>query len=124
MILCMLVSTVLRRFRFSLRTVFLFVTLLGVWLAWQTHVVRARIAFRREVLWSGPGNYYIYPPPPGVPFYRRWLGDEDVERIDVRHPDQLDRAKALFPEARLIMVAPQGRFRLERRRPALALPPR
>jgi hypothetical protein len=34
----MYATAVLRRFRFNLRTVFVVVTLLGAWLAWQTHI--------------------------------------------------------------------------------------
>ncbi len=101
-----------RQFRISLRTLFVVLTVFGVWLGWQVNIINARRTFRREAYCSTSCNMDIYPEPAGVPFYRRWLGDEDILRIDVLDSSQLQRAAELFPEARWIMVIPGPEYKL------------
>lgn len=95
-----------RWFRFSLRTLFVVVTVFACWLGWQIHLVQSRRAFHGEAHCFQTSNIDIYPPPPGIPFYRRWLGDKEIQRIDLVHESQQERAKALFPEARWILWIP------------------
>jgi hypothetical protein len=107
-----------RWFRFSLRTLLVFVTLFCCWLAWETSVVHERKALRAELKgfqfvpaenWEkrfAPG----YPAPRAtakVPLLRSWLGDEAIQEIwFIRHVQQISdedlaRLKKTFPEAEL-----------------------
>jgi len=50
----MMTSTPKRRwFRFSLRTLFVVVTVLGIWLGWNAEIVRERTAMRNTIRRSG-----------------------------------------------------------------------
>ncbi|MEX2174158.1 MAG: hypothetical protein WD872_07335 [Pirellulaceae bacterium] len=109
-----------RWFRFSLRTLFVVMTLLCCWLGWESSVVRRRQALRRELQenatfqfttaaqWVGrypPGS--PVPPVATIPLVRRWLGDEAIQEVwFIRHYQgfderQLARVTEVFPEAEL-----------------------
>jgi hypothetical protein len=116
-------------FQFSLRTLFIMLTVFGVWLGWQANVVHERKAMRNWIE-SGGGRLSVFYPPqplPGtnliiltgdfpdgedftVPIIRRWLGDEPVWKVEVRHDasaDEVVKAKRLFPEAEVFNVLPK-----------------
>ena len=115
-----------RRFRFSLRTLFVVVTVGCVWLGWQVSIVAKRgatrlsienhggliyiIDFSRPRVGSSPIGYYPIAGrdknPWGVerfPEVRRWLGDEPVFWIGISHseatPEYIEEVANLFPEA-------------------------
>jgi hypothetical protein len=104
-----------RWFRFSLRTIFLLVTLLCCWLGWESSIVHRRRAVLREF---GAGHGYQfntasdyvkrYPPNAKnlsvaqVSFVRRLLGDEAIQEIwysHTRSETDLKRLAEAFPEA-------------------------
>ena len=106
-----------RWFRFSLRTLFVVVTLLCLWLGSQVKAVRERQAVRREFEAAGvkffetgwvsmgslrsPRPYGQYQDPP---FSRRLLGDRGVRGIffdRVATPADVE-ALSCFPEAAII----------------------
>jgi hypothetical protein len=90
--------------RFSLRVLFLVVTIaaaMSAWLGFELHVIAERKAFLKNVLYFGKANYISNPRPhTDLPFYRKWLGDTEVERIDAQNEADADRAAVLFPELR------------------------
>jgi hypothetical protein len=110
-----------RWFRFSLRSLFIIVTVLGCWLGWESSVVRQRKALLKKLdasiafelttaeEWQ---RRYINGPPPGEPvakvrLVRRWLGDVAIQEIGYYEhiysasSAELSQAKRVFPEARL-----------------------
>jgi hypothetical protein len=102
-----------RWFQFGLRTMFLAVTVLAVWLGWELKFVRERQAWvhlkqqrftfiETESEWQGPR-----PASASIPFWRRLLGDEAVIVIHLRSDTVQDKAeweqaKRLFPEAQIV----------------------
>ncbi|HUE70754.1 MAG TPA: Hint domain-containing protein [Pirellulaceae bacterium] len=107
-----------RWFSFSLRTMFVVVTLLCCYLAWETSIVRQRQAMRREL----SGKPYVQvttaeawlqllspgretPKMATISRVRRWLGDEPIQQISYARgyhhltEEQIDRLKRVFPEA-------------------------
>ena len=108
-----------RWLRFSLRTLFVVVTLLAVGIGWLTSIVQARRAIRAElerhagpsfdpykaIIWEqGSISEFsgrTWTPNP-IPWYRRLLGDEPVGTlglpIDATEEDRR-RIQAAFPEA-------------------------
>jgi hypothetical protein len=106
-----------RWYQFSLRTLFLVVTAVGVWLGWEAHVVRERKAALEEIQRAGGSSWtmadfcqlwdQLQEPRPKeasatVPFVRAWFGDEPIPEIDVAHdapPGEEKRIAILFPEA-------------------------
>jgi hypothetical protein len=94
-----------RRFRFSLRTLFVTMTVLGcgiAWMAYQLHWIRQRHAFlQRE-------HIVTYPPVQAerpLPWSLKLFGESQQFLIGAP-PDELDRARELFPEAILNLVYP------------------
>ncbi len=107
-----------RWFAFSLRTLFIVVTMFAVWLGWELNFVRQRLALRKQLA-AGAGwvltvtEYCGYSACalPGrsvradvmkIPFWRRWMGDEPIAQMGFdRGATAADRARAreLFPEA-------------------------
>ena len=81
----MTIATPKRRWlRFSLRGMFVLVTVLGVWLGWNASIVRQRQAARAEFLNEGwELNRDGSPDPIRLPWIRRLLGDEPVGAIYV-----------------------------------------
>lgn len=109
-----------RWFSFSLRTMFIVVTLLCCYLAWQMSIVRARQAILQEVrshVWvqvttaaaweknQSPGP--TAPKTARIPLVRQWLGDEAIQEISCAHgyhnlsPEQYQRLVKAFPEAKV-----------------------
>ena len=106
-----------RRFRFSLRTMFVLLTVCAVWLGWELKFVRERQA------WVQANSALIRPAEPVAvgsamgmfaysiatkhyfPFWRRWLGDAPVPSIVFPAGDgagtSREDVKRLFPEADL-----------------------
>lgn len=107
----------LRWFRFSLRTLFVAVTLLCVWLGWQFNLVRVRREARQAYELSGlhftSADAYAagYPPgsmpnsPARISPLRRMFGDVAIQEIwyEPNHPavneDVLRQVRRTFPEA-------------------------
>ncbi len=112
-----------RWFRFTLRTLFVVVTVFGVWLGYEFNVVHQRNAMRKSVVKRGGYvDVFTRPAPtkmgpfllsfgymrvlgpeeePEIPRWRRWFGDEAVNRIMLPSGSSdadLERARALFPE--------------------------
>ncbi len=104
-----------RWFRFSLRTMFVLVTLLGVWLGWQMKIVRDRQAVWKSIKTRGgrvsTQASIILPlpaqPEPSIPelsHIRQLLGDKNVVEIslsDDHSDDEMSKVQAAFPEARV-----------------------
>ena len=100
-----------RRFRFSLRTLFVVVTVvcgfLG-WLGWNWRIVQERRAsfanmVHKKQMLSAWG--YLNPPPP-APFPRNLMGDVKVKIIVVRigcEDNEIDRLRAAYPEAKVCL---------------------
>ena len=103
-----------RWFRFSLRTMFVLLTVFGVWLGWEYRVVAERNAVRRFIEDHGGAfrtldkNNPAYKP--RLPWVRRLLGDEPAAAVllpfDVansqglyHHRESMERAQSAFPEA-------------------------
>ena len=105
------------RFTFSLQTLFIVVTIVGVWLGWQLKIVRERKAVLAEIkrnslsarcdsvesLDAEDAEFYqIY----RVSFVRRLLGDESYMRIYIpptMGPKWTMRAELAFPESALYL---------------------
>jgi hypothetical protein len=106
-------------FTFSLRTMFVVMTVLCCWLAWESNVVRQRQSVLRD-LKTKPGievttaadwamrfdSTATVPPPAQIPLVRRWLGDEAIQEIGYienyyEPPPELSRLARIFPEAKL-----------------------
>jgi len=106
------------RFAFSLRTMFVLVTLFACWLGYEVKFVQDRKAWMRAnsalirpsepTLVGATTGMYIYSEgtPGSVRFWRRWLGDAPVSSIVfpeswINNNESHDRVKRLFPEAQL-----------------------
>src|SRR5262249_17973923 len=95
--------------RFTLRTLFVLVTLVACWLAWEMNFIRQRKAFLQSVGWSlradGPPTLISKKQVAKIPAWRRWLGDHPFSIIALP-PDSTDeaqhQAEALFPEAAVV----------------------
>ena len=123
------VSPKRRWFRFSLRTLFLVVTVFCLWLGWQASVVRERKSLLRSLendphlLFDplhtsfGPGKMVLtfgtltnHRDGPYVPWFRRMLGDDNVTSLGLPSEmteEDLRRFKIAFPEA-VISQEPVG----------------
>lgn len=94
-----------RRFRFSLKWLFLFVTLVACWLGWNLHLVHQRELAGRFIA-ERDGRFTLGPSPKPwrtLPWTWRLLQVEPVQRIDfpgtyLTKEDAL-RIQAAFPEA-------------------------
>src|SRR5688572_181685 len=91
-----------RWLRFSLRTMFLVVTAVCCWLAWQLSVVRERRDLLNDL--NASRGFQIVKasewakdtpaadqPVPAIPWIREWLGDEAIQSIwfpPERDPDE------------------------------------
>ncbi len=97
-------------FRFSLGTLFVTVTLTAILLGgvtWERRFALERKALAKEFRDRiGPVGY-LGPhakPPPTIPFWRYWLGDEPYHEIVVPYgasKSDYQRARQLFPEAEI-----------------------
>lgn len=114
-----------RRIRFSLRTLFVVLTLFGVWLGWEMYVVRKRQAVRawaerrgaefstdeHEKMWL-LDEYSRHPERSqksfAIPFVRRLFGDEAVVSVrlslDEKEEEEVGlKIAPVFPEAELLL---------------------
>ena len=96
-----------RRLQFGLGTMLVVVTIFALWLGWEVRFIRERQAFLQWIKSQEPtGGFVIRSSwsgaPAPIPFWRRWLGDEPENLIELpagSMPADRDQAKALFPEA-------------------------
>ncbi len=107
-----------RWFGYSLRTLFVAVTLFAVWLGWELKFIRERNSLRDWIDANGfactaaeaspdlpPGEQLFDPSPRrvSIPMWRQWLGDEAIAYIGIgkQSPthENWQNAKRLFPEA-------------------------
>lgn len=100
-------------FRFSLRSLFVLVTLVGVWLGYQMSIVRERQALLASIVARGgivtetDPSAARMPDIEDIPWYRRILGDRAVASIGmgaeipsgVAYPATVGRVLRAFPEA-------------------------
>ncbi|HEV2973083.1 MAG TPA: hypothetical protein VGY55_24160 [Pirellulales bacterium] len=106
----------LRWFQFRLRTLFVLTALVAsaaMWVGWQIRIVQQRKWLREHsphASFLPIENFNPITPnqtwpkgPPGVPWYRRMLGDEAIYKIGLEQEssenDELKRLEAAFPEA-------------------------
>jgi len=111
-----------RWFRFSLRTLFVVVTVFAVWLGLEVKFVRDRQAWmqaNRALVRPGEpvpvgatvGMYiHSHATTGNFSFWRRWLGDAPVSSIVfpeswINNVERQNRVKRLFPEAELFQVS-------------------
>ena len=99
-----------RWFRFSLRTFFVLVTVLGVLLGYHIDWIVNRRAFLREsrAVMEEPGDPRNYPFAPGL---LPLLGERGVYSFHKKTwtPEEIERAASLFPEAAIVSYVP-GNF--------------
>jgi hypothetical protein len=87
-----------RRWSFSLRTLFVVVTLACVWLGWNASIVQRRKAFSAE----NESGDYTHPDLQRwdkIPRVRQWMGDNPQFEVRVHRRRDIPRARELFPEA-------------------------
>jgi hypothetical protein len=91
----------IRRFQFSVLTVFVVVTAIAVVLGREVRFVKQRQAMLDRVLAEGGEmTVSIVPPPPRIPIWREWLGDESVYGINVPPGfSDVNALERLFPES-------------------------
>jgi hypothetical protein len=112
-------------FRFSLRTMFVLVTALCCYLAWQLSIVRERQAVRQQLkdnvaigfttaeAWAQGTGKSNTTESKTIPLVRRWLGDEAIQEIWCYswHANYVeaerDRLAKLFPEAEIVEPLPE-----------------
>jgi hypothetical protein len=104
-----------RWFSYSLRTMFVVVTVFAIWLGWELSYIRERkdaiarlgepeclfIASTGELRNMNPGNEALIAT---IPIWRRWLGDEPMAQVclDAAQDSSLvEKLVELFPEADL-----------------------
>ena len=98
-----------RRFQFRLRTLMIVVTLfclfVGGYVGWQKKIVAERDKMRAfddcEIIIYGDGPG-LYGSKGGIPCFRRWLGDREVNQMFMSHSasdDEVERYRVAFPEA-------------------------
>ena len=110
-----------RWFRFSLRTLFVVVSVFALWIGWNANTVHKRRAAWTEIesrggrINSSDDVYDLFvqaPEPPQLPLVRRWLGDRVVRDIILSHAapqSEVDRLNRIFPEA--VSILPQERYK-------------
>ena len=103
------------RFAFSLRTLFVVVTIIGVWLGWNLKIVRERKALIQELRRASSRRHPFYSlagdleqdslkQSSALSIFRRALGDKAYELLEIPYAMKRDRIKqfdAAFPEAEL-----------------------
>jgi hypothetical protein len=108
-----------RWLQFSLRTLFVAVTVFGIWLGREANIVRQRqlAIANMEELGGGPAlgenmsqsDIAALGSPPRIPFWRRWMGDKPVAQLilpyEYTDKDETNRrVAALFPEVLMTHV--------------------
>jgi hypothetical protein len=90
-----------RRFQFSLGSMFVLMTLVAMWLAWELSFIRQRqVWIRDHESWLVAGPRTV--PEASIPWWRGLLGDEAVPSIlvGVETPaEERNHVQKLFPEA-------------------------
>jgi hypothetical protein len=104
-----------RWFAYSLRTLFVAVTVFACVIAWivgEVRFVNQRWEMR-AYLYDRGGHIYWYEnvAPPATPFWRKWLGDFSGNKVGV--PDTCDagirsEVMRLFPESEFWLMSPEG----------------
>ena len=123
-----------RWFRFSLRMLFVLVTVISVplgWLGYQLNLIRQREVFlgylransrEKHTFWTASEFGSKWEPKPQIPSMRRMLGDQPYSRLILpAHfgADLIDKAIDLFPEAQVWrwsqdnQVSGTGRFLMD-----------
>ena len=122
------------RFVFSLRTMFVVVTIFGVWLGWELRIVHERKYILRQLEQNFPGSFQLISLEATeadtsrvvmgaygdyefmrVSRIRRFLGDESYARIALPpslEPQFIERAEHAFPEAALVIRSPDEGYRV------------
>jgi hypothetical protein len=91
-----------RGFQFSLRTLFIVLTLVGIWLGYHVNWIRQRHRFYQELWWKDDNLGFFDPKP--FPWSLRLLGESPKLFLVV--PKQLvPEAESLFPEATIVDTA-------------------
>jgi hypothetical protein len=92
-----------RAVRVGLLTFLLAFSIVAIWLGWNANIVRQRRAMVAEEQWVGLNPTKL--PTPNLPWVRRLMGDEPVRILATAHEpsnEELNRARGLFPEAKVI----------------------
>jgi len=98
------------RFAFGLRSLLLVLTVVGIWLAWESHIVRKRERVRAVLRQRGAQleqqvictSCAVDPNPPPLPMLRRLFGDRTVAAVMLEAPatpEEIAEIKKAFPEA-------------------------
>jgi hypothetical protein len=99
-----------RWFQFGLGTMLLAVTVFAALLGWELDYIRERKEFLAwvESTCAAEGNHTFsidtLAVPAEIPMWRRWMGDKPADVITlpfVAAEADADKARALFPEARI-----------------------
>jgi hypothetical protein len=94
------------RFAFSLRTLFVAVTICGCWLAYQMHWIRGRHAALARIGFSDGEFDGDETTPPGLPLGLRALGEPGWESLPLGRKATMREIRelhALFPEATIYL---------------------
>lgn len=103
------------RLRFSLATLFLAITLVGIWLGHQVNWARSRQAFLQQKSVTDSTEAYAVRPAvrPRTPGIRMLLGGRIVGQLVVPDEEACAEGERLFPEADvmvgIVMSVPVGR---------------
>jgi hypothetical protein len=118
-----------RWFQFRLRTLFVVVTLVAIWLAWQLRTVHERRAMQETVSMFTEVFEQAQPAGGSIPQFvqalqaqsaehvaptrsrvwpriRKWLGDEPMWVVMPEKQSDFEAAKRLFPEALILFCPP------------------
>ena len=94
-----------RWFRFSLRTAFVVLTIVGVWLGWNISRLRAREKALKRLVGGSARLDFMLPPEKRLPIVWSILGTETVSSICLpreRYSEaEFDEIRALFPESKI-----------------------
>lgn len=99
--------------RFSLRTLFVVVTLCGMWMGWQFQLVQTRKHALKQLGDSGAvvRQHQAWGKPSRISWLREFMGDTSVFSIALPHPnteDDVERLGELFPEAEISLPGTFG----------------
>jgi hypothetical protein len=102
-----------RWFQFSLGTLFVLMTVLAIWLAWELMFIRERQAWLRRypLLVDSEMLRSIPPRTSRIPWWRTLLSDEPVPLIaelDIWDDNDRKYVAELFPEAEIVSLLDKG----------------
>lgn len=93
-----------RWLRFSFRTLFVLVTVVGLWLGWNLHQVRQRDAFSKRIGLQ-EGIFSLHVLERRMPITWSLLGAKREYRFNLRRDEfgdaEIERIRVLFPEAEI-----------------------